>query len=44
MDDEIHDEFSLDDIITLVDAAHIDQQFGRSSESSEKVIFADVLS
>ncbi len=43
MDDEIRDEFSLDGIVTLVDAAHIDQQLGRSDESSEQVAFADVL-
>ena len=29
--------------MTLVDAAHIDQQLGRSDESSEQVAFADVL-
>ncbi len=43
MDDEIGAEFSLDGIVTLVDAAHIDQQIGRSNESSEQVAFADVL-
>jgi len=43
MDDEIRDEFALDGIVTLVDAAHIDQQLGRSDESSEQVAFADVL-
>ena len=43
MDDEIRDEFSLDGIVTLVDSAHIDQQLGRSDESSEQVAFADVL-
>ena len=43
MDDEIRDEFSLDGIVTLVDAAHIEQQLGRSDESSEQVAFADVL-
>tara|TARA_Y100001968_G_scaffold168387_1_gene154204 strand:- start:2428 stop:3810 length:1383 start_codon:yes stop_codon:yes gene_type:complete len=43
MDDEIRDEFSLDGIVTLVDAAHIDQQLGRSNESSEQVAFADVI-
>ncbi len=43
MDDEIRDEFSLDGIVTLVDAAHIDQQLGRSDESTEQVAFADVL-
>ena len=43
MDDEIRNEFSLDGIVTLVDAAHIDQQLGHSDESSEQVAFADVL-
>ncbi len=43
MDDEIRDEFALDGIVTLVDAAHIDQQLGRSEESTEQVAFADVL-
>ena len=43
MDDEIRNEFSLDGIVTLVDAAHIDQQLGRSDESYEQVEFADVL-
>ena len=43
MDDEIRDEFALDGIVTLVDAAHIEQQLGRSDESSEQVAFADVL-
>ena len=43
MDDEIAEEFSLDGIVTLVDAAHIDQQLGRSDESTEQVAFADIL-
>ena len=43
MDDEIRAEFSLDGIVTLVDAAHIEQQLGRSEESTEQVAFADVL-
>ncbi len=43
MDDEIGEEFALDGIVTLVDAAHIDQQLGRSDESTEQVAFADVL-
>ena len=43
MDDEIRTEFSLDGIVTLVDAAHIEQQLGRSDESTEQVAFADVL-
>ncbi|MEE2785950.1 MAG: GTP-binding protein [Myxococcota bacterium] len=43
MDDEIRSEFSLDGIVTLVDAAHIDQQLGRSDESTEQIAFADVL-
>ncbi len=43
MDDEIRAEFSLDGIVTLVDAVHIDQQLGRSDESTEQVAFADVM-
>ena len=36
-------EYKLDGIVTLVDAAHIDQQLGRSDESTEQIAFADVL-
>ena len=43
MDDEIRAEFELDGIVTLVDAAHIEQQLGRSDESTEQVAFADIL-
>ena len=43
MDDEIRAEFALDGIVTLVDAAHIEQQLGRSDESTEQIAFADVL-
>jgi G3E family GTPase len=43
MDDEIREEFKLDGIVTLVDAAHIEQQLGRSDESTEQIAFADVL-
>ena len=43
MDDEIRAEFALDGIVTLVDAAHIEQQLGRSGESAEQIAFADVL-
>ena len=43
MDDEIRTEFSLDGIVTLVDAAHIEQQLGRSDESTEQIAFADIL-
>ncbi len=43
MDDEIGEAYSLDGIVTLVDAAHIEQQLGRSDESTEQIAFADVL-
>ena len=43
MDDELHQDYSLDGIVTLVDAAHIEQQLGRSDESTEQIAFADVL-
>ena len=43
MDDEISSGFSLDGIITLVDTFHINQQLGRSDESTEQIAFADVI-
>ena len=43
MDDELGAEYALDGIVTLVDAAHIEQQLGRSDESTEQIAFADVL-
>ncbi|TPV93437.1 MAG: GTP-binding protein [Myxococcales bacterium FL481] len=43
MDEEIRSEYALDGIVTLVDAAHIEQQLGRSDESTEQVAFADIL-
>ena len=43
MDDEIGSAYALDGIVTLVDAAHIEQQLGRSDESTEQIAFADVL-
>ena len=43
MDDEIASAFSLDGIVTLVDAHHIQQQLGRSQESTEQIAFADVI-
>ena len=43
MDDELREEFTLDGIVTLVDAGHIEQQLGRSDESTEQIAFADVL-
>ncbi len=43
MDDELRAEYALDGIVTLVDAAHIEQQLGRSEESTEQIAFADVL-
>jgi len=43
IDDEIRNEFSLDGIVTLVDAAHIDQKLERSDESPEQVAFAGEL-
>ncbi len=43
MDDEIREEYALDGIVTLIDAAHIEQQLGRSDESTEQIAFADVL-
>ena len=37
MDEEIRSVFTLDGIVTLVDAAHIEQQLGRSDESTEQL-------
>ena len=43
MDDEIREEYTLDGIVTLVDARHIHQQLGRNDESTEQIAFADVI-
>ena len=43
MDDEVREEFALDGIVTLVDARHIDQQLGRSDESTQQIAFGDVV-
>ena len=43
MDDELRADYALDGIVTLVDAAHIEQQLGRSDESTEQIAFADIL-
>ena len=43
MDEELAAEYALDGIVTLVDAAHIEQQLGRSDESTEQIAFADIL-
>ena len=43
MDEDISSEYALDGIVTLVDAFHIDQQLGRSDESTEQIAFADVV-
>ena len=43
MDEELRSQYALDGIVTLVDAAHIEQQLGRSDESTEQIAFADVL-
>lgn len=43
MDADIQEEFSLDGIVTLVDAKHVFQQLGRSKESEEQIAFADVI-
>ncbi len=43
VDEEIREEYALDGIMMLVDAAHIEQQLGRSDESTEQVAFADVM-
>jgi G3E family GTPase len=42
-DDEIKQSFRLDAIVTVVDAAHLDQQLARDDESVKQVAFADVI-
>jgi G3E family GTPase len=43
VDDEMKDSFSLDAIITMVDAKHVLQHIDTSSECQEQIAFADVL-
>ncbi len=43
MDEDIQEAYSLDAIVTLVDAHHLEQQLGRSKETEEQIGFADVL-
>jgi G3E family GTPase len=43
MDDEVRDEYTLDGIITVVDAHHVEQQLGRDKECAEQIAFADVV-
>jgi G3E family GTPase len=43
VDDELRDLFSLDGIITLVDAKHVLLHLEDSSECKEQIAFADVL-
>lgn len=43
VDDEVRSEFSLDGIVTLVDAKYIYDQLHRSKESVEQIAFADVI-
>jgi G3E family GTPase len=43
VDDELKEHFSLDAIITLVDAHHIDQQLQDHPIAMEQIAFADVL-
>jgi len=43
VDDEIQELFSLDSIVTLVDAKHVSLHIDDSSECREQIAFADVL-
>ncbi len=43
VDDELRDLFSLDGIVTLVDAKHVQLHLEDSSECKEQIAFADVL-
>jgi G3E family GTPase len=43
VDDEMKESFSLDAIVTLVDAKHVWQHIGDSDECKEQIAFADVL-
>jgi G3E family GTPase len=42
-DDEMKQAFRLDAIVTVLDAAHLDQQLDRDDESVKQVAFADVI-
>ncbi len=43
VDEDVRSQFSLDGIVTLVDAKHLPQQLERSAEAREQIAFADVL-
>lgn len=43
MDDEIGAKLSLDGIVTVVDAKHINDRLGDSGETREQIAFADVI-
>ena len=43
VDDDIKEEFYLDGIITLVDAAHVEQHLGHSDEVMAQIAFADLI-
>lgn len=43
VDDEMKESFSLDAIVTVVDAKHVSQHINTSSECKEQIAFADVL-
>ncbi len=43
VDDDLRDLFSLDGIVTLVDAKHVHLHLDDSSECKEQIAFADVL-
>jgi G3E family GTPase len=43
IDEELKEHYSLDAIVTLVDARHIEQELGNSPIAMEQIAFADVI-
>jgi G3E family GTPase len=43
IDEELKEHYSLDAIVTLVDARHIEQQLERDSIAREQIAFADIV-
>jgi G3E family GTPase len=43
VDDDMREQFSLDGIVTLVDALHFHLHVGNSEEAREQIAFADVI-
>jgi G3E family GTPase len=43
VDDELRDSMQLDALVTVVDARHVVEHLGKSSECDEQIAFADVI-